>query len=321
MSCTASPGISRGSVKTMAVAISSEGTATSNLRARYRLSTSWSSPRASALEPRRDEPTAVVVAEVGPVVLQRTVPHRGVHLSHRRRVVDLLGEIALDVVDDLAALRGIDRAALTDDHIGDDGIVHVTLILHLAGVVVAEEVVIAVQDGRLRPEGHRIELAVEARRDVGTVLLGVQLGIDADVLQVLHDELRVVHDDRRAVRGPADAAGETVRIAGGRQQAPGLLRIVGEVLRALAELGDGQRPLSQRGRHARWIGDADALVEGVDERLAIEGHGHRLPHPKITERLLIHAHREVVADVAGELERSEAGALALERVLDLQPVA
>src|SRR5437016_5434338 len=309
MSCTASPGISRGSVKTMTVAISSEGTATSNLRARYRLSTSWWSPRVSALEPRRDEPAAVVVAEVGPVVLQRTVPYRGVHLSHRRRVVDLPGEIALDVLDDLAALGGIERAALTDDHVGDDGIVHVTLILHLAGVVVAEEVVVAVQERRLRPEGHRIELAVKARRDVGAVLLGVQLGVDADVLQVLHDELRVIHDDRRAVRRPADAAGEPVRIAGGRQEAPGFLRIVAEVLRALAELVDGQRPLLQRDGHAGRIGDADALVESVDERLAVEGHGHRLPHAKVAERPLIHAHREVVADVAGELERSEAGAL------------
>src|SRR5215813_5521170 len=36
---------------------------------------------------------------------------------------------------------------------------------------------------------------------------------------------------------------------------------------------------------------------------------------------LIHAHRDVVADIAGELERLEVGTLRFERVLDLKPVA
>src|SRR5882672_4165699 len=152
MSCTASPGISRGSVKTMAVAISSEGTATSNLRARYRLSTSWSSPRFSALEPRRDEPAAVVVAEVGPVVLQRALPDGRVDLRDGGRVVGLLRQIPLDLLDQVAALGEIERAPLTDEHVGHDRIVDVALVLELAGEVVAVEIVVRIEKRRLGAE-------------------------------------------------------------------------------------------------------------------------------------------------------------------------
>src|SRR5467141_58920 len=151
MSCTASPGISRGSVNTMAVAISSEGTATTSRRTRYRLSTPSPRPRTSPVEPCREEAAAVVVAEVRPVILQRAVPHRGIDLPDRGRVVNLPGEIALDVVDDLAALGGIERAPLTNDHVGDDGVVHVALVLQLAGIVVAEQIVVAVEERRLWP--------------------------------------------------------------------------------------------------------------------------------------------------------------------------
>src|SRR5262249_12361764 len=156
------------------------------------------------------------------------------------------------------------------------GIVHVALILELAGIVVTEEVVVGVEKRRLRAERHRVELAVEARRDVRAVLLGVELRVDADIFEVLHDELAVVDDDRRAVRGPAYARGEAVRITRRGEQTLGTARIIREVLRALAELIDEQRPFLERGGDARGVGDAHALVKRVDEPLAIERHRHGL---------------------------------------------
>src|SRR5207248_2807941 len=65
---TTSPGMSRGSVNTMSDAISSDGMATTSRFARYRLSIGGWLP----VEPRGDEPPAIVVADVrdvGPVLL------------------------------------------------------------------------------------------------------------------------------------------------------------------------------------------------------------------------------------------------------------
>ena len=59
---TTSPGISRGRVKTISDAISSDGIATTNRFARYRLSIGAVLP----FEPGRHQAAAVVVAELGP---------------------------------------------------------------------------------------------------------------------------------------------------------------------------------------------------------------------------------------------------------------
>src|SRR5882672_5946652 len=96
MSCTASPGISRGSVKTMAVAISSEGTATRRRRTRYRRSTA-PAPVASAFEPGGHQPAAVVVAEARRVVLQRALPDADVHARGHLDVVLLPSGVYIGV--------------------------------------------------------------------------------------------------------------------------------------------------------------------------------------------------------------------------------
>src|SRR6185295_3366795 len=94
MSWTASPGMRRGSVNTMSEAISNDGIAISNRLTTYRLSTrpprAW--PRYDlAIEPGRQQAPAVVVSEVGSVVLQGAFPDGDVHAGRRRDVVLLLG--------------------------------------------------------------------------------------------------------------------------------------------------------------------------------------------------------------------------------------
>src|SRR5437660_1338288 len=208
MRLTTSPGMSRGSVKTINDAMSSDGTATSRRVARYRRST------ASAVEPGRDQSPAVVEAEIRAVVLERGVPHRRVRRRAELHVVLLVGQVALEVVDDLAALDVVIRAPLAEQEVGEGRIVHVALVPRLAGIVLAVEAVVGIEERRLRAVGHGFELAQQARRRVGAVLLLVQPRLDPDVLEVLDDELGGVDEDRRPERGEVDGAREAVRIAG-----------------------------------------------------------------------------------------------------------
>src|SRR5213594_3827100 len=198
MSTTTSPGMSRGSVKTISDAISRDGIATRSRLARYRLSTGGGRPL--PLEPRGHEPPAVVVAHVRPVVLDRALPDRDVDGRWHLHVVLLLGQVALDVVDDLAALGRIERPPLADEHVSHHRVVDVALVLQLLGVVLTEQEVVGLEESRLRAEGHRVELAAEAGRDVRAVLLLVDLDVDADRLRLVRDRLKRVEVGR--VPGP-----------------------------------------------------------------------------------------------------------------------
>src|SRR6185436_9876094 len=195
MSCTASPGSSRGRVKTMSEAMISEGIATTSRLRRYRLSTG------SAVEPGREQTAAPVVAEIGHVVLEGAVPHPDVDAGGRVDVVLLVSGVALDLVEHLSPLGHVRGAPLADHQVAQHGIVDVALVLELVGHIGAEEVVVGVEERRLRPEGHGLVLAVEGRADVRAVLLLDRLGVDADVLQVFQEELDGVHLDGRAVGG------------------------------------------------------------------------------------------------------------------------
>src|SRR5262245_8673725 len=211
MSCTASPGMRRGRVNTIAVAISSEGTATSNRRARYRLSTPASSPRGSAIQPCRREAAAEIVAEVRAVVLQRALPHRDAEPRMNRDVVLLRGEMALHGVDQLTTLRRVERAALTQDQVRRDGVLDVALVARFAGLVL-REIPVGLEKVRLGPERKGIELSDEARRKVGAVLLLVEPRVDAGFLQLGQNQLGLVHEDRRTVCGEAYVGGHAIRM-------------------------------------------------------------------------------------------------------------
>src|SRR5262245_36500669 len=121
-------------------------------------------------------------------------------------------------MDDLAPLRHVEDPPLADEHVGDDRVVDVALVLRLARVVHAVEEVVGIQEWGLRPEGHRVELAEVAARDEGAVFALVKLRRDADGLQIPEDELGVVAEQGRAVRREAQARRKAARIAGGGEQ-------------------------------------------------------------------------------------------------------
>src|SRR4030095_1723788 len=106
-------------------------------------------PGLSPVEPGGLEPTAVVVAHVRAVVLERALPDGDVYGRRHLHVVLLQGEVALDVVDDFAALYGTERAPLPDEHVGHHRVVDVALVLQLLWVVLAEQEVVRLEESRL----------------------------------------------------------------------------------------------------------------------------------------------------------------------------
>src|SRR5437773_1746890 len=101
-------------------------------------------PRPSSVEPGDHQAPAVVMAYVGAEVLDVRLP--GGDGAHRRPVEpqDVLGDVALDVVNDLAALGDVEGAALELDHVRELGIVDARGVERLAGDEVAVEVAVGV---------------------------------------------------------------------------------------------------------------------------------------------------------------------------------
>src|SRR5438552_2399686 len=158
----------------------------------------------SSVEPRRGEAAAVVVAEVRSVVLQRALPHRDRDRRGDLDVVLLLRQMPLQLREELAPLHGVCRPALAHEQIGDDRIVDVALVLQLLRIVHPVDEVIGIEERRLRPVRHRIELAEVAAGDERAVLALVELRLDADLLEIPEEELRGVDERGRAVGGEAE---------------------------------------------------------------------------------------------------------------------
>src|SRR4029453_9250431 len=156
MSWTTSPGSSRGSENTITDAISSDGIATRSRRSTYFFTKLDGLPRL-LVQPGGHQAPAVVVADIGPEVLDVRHPRR--HRAHRGAVgvVDLLGDEALDVVDDLAPFLLVERPPLELDHLGELGIVHPDGIERLAGQQLSE-IGIGVGGAAAEGEYHLVEL-------------------------------------------------------------------------------------------------------------------------------------------------------------------
>src|SRR3989442_5184219 len=78
------------------------------------------SPPTLPIQPGRQEPPTVVVADVGGVVLQRALPDGDLDGRRHLHVVLLLAQIALDLVDDLAALGHVLVASLAGKQVRHD---------------------------------------------------------------------------------------------------------------------------------------------------------------------------------------------------------
>jgi hypothetical protein len=136
-------------------------------------------------------------------------------------------------------------------------------VARLAGVVLAEEEAVGLEERREGSEADGLELAETARGLVGAVLLLIELGVDPHVLELLEDELHVVHELRRSVGREAHAGLEAVGMAGGGEEPLGLGGIVAVVLRALAELRDRQRPVVQRGRQGPLTAPTPSKMDSI----------------------------------------------------------
>src|SRR2546425_6401576 len=185
MSWTTSPGSSRGSAKTMNDAIRNDGIATRSRCRTY--------PDTSAVEPRGHEAPPVVVADV-----RREVPHRGVpgdDDAERRpvEVVRLLGEIALDVVEDLPPPARVERPALEPDHLGELRVVDPPRVARLAWDVEPVEVAVGLRPVAEHTDGELLELPYNGGGLEGPVLLQLELALDPRRLPVLELRLHPVH--------------------------------------------------------------------------------------------------------------------------------
>src|SRR5262249_17365241 len=161
------------------------------------------------------------------------------------------------------AFGNVKCSTLTHEKVSNNRVVDMALILLLAWVVHAVEEVVGVQVWCLGPIRHRIELTEVAGSDESPIFLGVELGFDAHVLEVLEDELGGVDEGGRAVGGEAKRGRKTLRMGGGGQQAARFGRVIVEIVSAVTQLRRRYRPVLQRGREGR-IEYTDAFQHGID---------------------------------------------------------
>src|SRR4029453_19361357 len=111
------------------------------------------------------------------------------------------------------ALGDVERAPLELDHVGELGIVDPGRVQRLPGQVVAVEEAVRIGPPAEEPPGDLLELPKDGARDIGAVLLHLELGVDPRGLPVLEADLYGI-DVVRAVaggglEGELHAAGES----------------------------------------------------------------------------------------------------------------
>src|SRR5438445_107490 len=194
---------------------------------------------ASPVQPGAQQAAAVVVAEVGAVVLQRAVPHE--EGDGRIDLDDVLldGHQTLDLVDEPPARGHLLGPPLANQKIGEGGVVDLGHVARVTGIVVGEEVVVGIHEGR-GPIVHGLVVAGGGGRDVGAVLCLVQLRVDPHRLQVPEDELDGVVHEGGAVVVEVHHRGEPARVPRLGEQALRRRGIVAVVARAVPELIHGE---------------------------------------------------------------------------------
>src|SRR5207247_6608162 len=146
-----------------------------------------------AIQPGGGESPAVVVAEIGTIVLQRGIPHGQGDDRVRLRPVDLLSQVALDLVDELSTLGEVPHPALTKDEIGERWVIDLQDVARALGQIGGGEEAVGLEKRGGRPIDHPLVLTQHRGGDIRAVLLLVEPGVDPHVLEILDDELYTIH--------------------------------------------------------------------------------------------------------------------------------
>src|SRR5882672_10446549 len=171
----------------------------------------------------------------------------------------MLSDVALDVVDDLAALGDVERTALELDHLSEFGIIDTRGIERLPRHEVAIEITVRVGPAAEETSPHLVELAKDGARYEGAVFLELDLGLDAGLLPSRHGNLHRVHIVGPVARCRFEGRLEPARVTGSCQEPLRLLRV--EVVESPAlggELIDGNGPVLEGGGNG-WVGRATSL--------------------------------------------------------------
>src|SRR6185503_7126668 len=123
------------------------------------------------VDPGGHDPAAGVMADVRPEVLHVRRP-RG-HRAYRWavEVIRRLGDVALQVPQDVAALGHVEGPPLQPNHLRDLRVVHTARVEGLARGEDAVDVGVRIIAAAEEPARHLVELPEERARDEGAVLL------------------------------------------------------------------------------------------------------------------------------------------------------
>src|SRR5690242_1278280 len=217
-----------------------------------------------SIEPGIHETAAHTVA----VVAAKALHVRGVHdvpRPHRQiHVIRLVGEIALDVEDDLATPRRIQLATLRAQHAVELGIVDAAAIARRAAEErLVEDLVDLGGAGAERAHGHLVVLAEERHRRVLHVVLGLELGFDADAREVVDRQLEVAAPRRGEARPVGERHTQPPAEARFGQKLVGLSRIVTVEILTSRRLQRGRidLPLRHHARDRPRVETAFAIVQ------------------------------------------------------------
>src|SRR5262245_57539075 len=138
---------------------------------------SWgpSGQMGSAVEPGGHQAAAVVVAEVRRVVLEGWIPYRGQDRRVGLGAIDHLGQIALDVEEQLTPLCRILNAPLASQHVSERGVVNLHVVAWALRQEGARQEAVRVEKRRRGASDDALVLAEGHRGDVGAVFSLVEL--------------------------------------------------------------------------------------------------------------------------------------------------
>src|SRR4030095_5370450 len=122
-----------------------------------------------------------------------------------------------------------------------------------------------------RPIDHPLVLTQHRGGNIRAVLLLVEPGVDAHVLEIFNDERYAIHQSGFPEAVEVHDGLEAVRVTRLLEESTRLRMVVLVVRSSLAELVHGEAPFAEAGGQAGWIEHAGAVGHGFDKVTAVEG--------------------------------------------------